>query len=316
MPYRLKSGETIPENVKRIAREEVESAARQLSKATAATRDTAIHEARKSLKKTRAILRLVRPELQSTFDTENKRLRGIGRRLSEFRDAQVMIETFDALKREYGDRMSGRTFDSIRRELLRRKRVSQNNGRIAAAIKRAGAMLNTEAGRVNRWPLHADGFDAIAPGLISAYRQGRKAMEAARKDSTPENAHEWRKRVKDHWYHVRLLEGLWTDVMTGYEKSLKDLETWLGEHHNLEVLREKLAAEPESFGSQADVDLALNLIAKYQKRLMKDALSLGERVYEERPRDFERRMRGIWDAWQSEPKSLKLIEKQKRHSAA
>ena len=53
-------------------------------------------------------------------------------------------------------------------------------------------------------------------------------MAAVRAQARPERCHEWRKRAKDHWYHIRLVEDLWTEVMEGYEKSLKDLETVAG----------------------------------------------------------------------------------------
>jgi len=64
-----------------------------------------------------------------------------------------------------------------------------------------------------------------------------KGDGARRKHPHPENYHEWRKRVKEHWYHVRLLEVTVADG--GYEKSLKELETALGEDHNLVLLQEK-----------------------------------------------------------------------------
>jgi len=164
--------------------------------------------------------------------------------------------------------------------------------------------LEEAAKDVKTWPLQTDGFPALAPGLEEAYRGARRAMARARKQPQPENFHEWRKRVKDHWYHVRLLESLWSDLMRAHEKSLKDLESWLGEDHNLVVLREKIVAEPDSYGDPKETELVLHLIDKYQKELRDNSLSLGERIYEERSRQFLRRMKHLWLAWQSQPKSL------------
>jgi len=53
--------------------------------------------------------------------------------------------------------------------------------------------------------------------------------------------------------------------MSVTEKSLKDLETWLGNDHNLVVLRARIVAEPAFYGKQKDIDLALDLIDRYQK---------------------------------------------------
>jgi CHAD domain-containing protein len=315
MPYRLKFGEPVPEGIRRIAAEEMLSAAERLGHATVKTRDEAIHEARKSVKKTRALLRLMRPELAKIHPAENARLRQIGQRLSEYRDAAVIVETFDALKEKYKDELKGATLASIRRGPLRDRREQRLGPRLRQVLARMAAACRSAAARPARWPLHADGFDAVKPGLTAAYRRSRKAMWRARAHDRPDLAHEWRKRAKDHWYHVRLLEDVWTEVMQGYEKSLKDLETWLGNHHNLQVLKEKLEARPEAYGTPGDIEICLGLIGKYQEELRRNALSLGERIYEERPGQYRTAMRNLWESWQSEPRSLREIEKERRKTA-
>jgi CHAD domain-containing protein len=126
----------------------------------------------------------------------------------------------------------------------------------------------------------------------------------ARNDPRPENYHELRKRVKDHWYHIRLLEDLWTDMMSAYEKSLKDLETWLGNDHNLVVLRGRIVAEPAFYGTEKDIDLILDLIDRYQNELRDKSLSLAERIYEKKPRELTRQMKHLWETWRHDPKRL------------
>ena len=63
MAYQLRSDESVPEGMGRIVREEFKSAAGQLKSRNGAKRDEAIHQARKSIKKIRGVLRLVQPEL-------------------------------------------------------------------------------------------------------------------------------------------------------------------------------------------------------------------------------------------------------------
>ncbi|MDE3194884.1 MAG: CHAD domain-containing protein, partial [Acidobacteriota bacterium] len=61
MPYRLALDESIPRGIRRIAREEIDSAIANLRIKTPSKRDEAVHEARKSLKKLRSLVRLVSP---------------------------------------------------------------------------------------------------------------------------------------------------------------------------------------------------------------------------------------------------------------
>jgi CHAD domain-containing protein len=314
MASHLKAGESVPDEIRRIACEELDSAATQLSGSGEKNRDEAVHEARKSVKKIRAVLRLVRPELGEVYSVENVRLRDLGRKLSDFRDAGALLETFGNLQEKYRTELGTLTLGPVRRQLVREKKEHAAN--IGQTLSKTAVALRRAVRRVNSWPLSKDGFDAIGPGFERTFRQGRKGLARAKKNPTDENYHEWRKVVKYHWYHMRLLERLWTDVLRDCEKSLKDLETWLGDDHNLVVLRGRIQANPASYGAAKTTDLALGLIGKYQEELRANSLSLGKRIYAEKPEHFRHHMRGVWDAWKSQPKSLTKHQKQAAEESA
>ena len=303
MAYRLERDESVIKGLTRVVREEIESAGTHLSGHRKPSRDEAIHEARKSIKKVRAVLRLVSAEPDDATARENSRLRDVARKLSEFRDAFVIIETLDDVKKKYKDE-AGDRLRSVRAALTKRRNQTAKVVDVAAVLGEAAKELQKAAKQVKHWPLHTAGYAAIGPGLEASYRAGREALARVRKHPHPENYHDLRKRVKDHWYHLRLLENLWSRLMKASEKSLKDLETWLGNDHNLVVLRARIVAEPAFYGKQKDIELALELIDRYQKELREQSLSLAERVFDEKPRDFTRRMKHLWDTWRHEPKPL------------
>ncbi len=299
MAYRLEREEAVSTGLKRVVREQIESAGDYLSGKKRSTRDEAIHTARKSIKKVRATLRLARRDMGESR-AEHARLRDTAARISEFRDALVVIATFDELKKKYRDEAGGAKLRSIRAGLVRRKREAGREEDTGPVVKAAAEALQKTLKRAEKWHLKSGGFAAIGPGLEETYRAGRRALAAVRKGRSAEKLHQLRKRVKDHWYHVRLLEGLWAEMMDAYEKSLKDLEDWLGEDHNLTVLRDKITAEPGFYGKQQDIALAFDLISRYQKELREKALPLAERIYEEKPREFTRRIKRLWNIWQGE----------------
>src|SRR5689334_17059489 len=101
MAYHFKRDESVAEGVRRIALEELDEAVSQLGGARGAGRDEAVHEARKSVKKVRALLRLVQPELGDTYRGESRVLRDAGRTLSAFRDAGSVIEALGKLREKY-----------------------------------------------------------------------------------------------------------------------------------------------------------------------------------------------------------------------
>ncbi len=170
-------------------------------------------------------------------------------------------------------------------------------------MRDAAARLLTLRKRVPQWPLSSDGFEALAGGLKDSYSRGRKAMAAARKKDSPELYHEWRKRTKDHWYHVRLLESLWTDVMEARESNLHDLETWLGDDHNLIVLQQQLDRATGAFGDEREKKLFKALAKERRNELRENSFIAGRRLFEEKPKQFIRRMSKLWDLWISQKDS-------------
>ena len=308
MAYRLIASESVPEGIKRIVLEEIDSATQVLAQASGRRRDEAIHEARKSVKKVRGILRLVRPELGGMYRKENVRFRELGHRLSELRDAAALIEIFDQIAKRSAGTLEQKSIQAIRSGLQKEKRATEQRLDAGKVIKTASGAFHSLAPRVRKWPLEQNGFRAIACGLESTYRRGREALKQAERTKKSVAFHDFRKRVKDHWYHVRLLENLWTKVMEAHESSLKQLETWLGDDHNLVVLREKLKERPEDFGGEVAATAFLSLVEQHQKELREKSISLGERVYAEKPRAFVRSLSELWDVWREHGSEPEMAE--------
>jgi hypothetical protein len=164
-----------------------------------------------------------------------------------------------------------------------------------------------------------DGPVALTPGMETAYRRGRAAMAVARRHAQPKHCHEWRKRVKDHWYHLRLLENRWNAATRARERSLKELETYLGEHHNLEVLAARLAAEASAGRNPKEAELCRDLIGKLQRELRRKALALGQQLYSEPPEVFLKHLAQLWRpritrvAGNRNARASRNVEEESRH---
>jgi len=162
--------------------------------------------------------------------------------------------------------------------------------------------------RADSWQVHGDGFAAIEGGLVKTYRRGRKALRAAYEAPGTESFHEWRKRVKYHWYHVRLLQDVWSEMMEVREEAAHDLSDLLGDDHDLAVLRETLLAEPEAFGSERDVQAFIGLIDRRRAELQAAARPLGERVFAEKPKRLAARLGSYWQTWKNRGKLQPCLE--------
>src|SRR5262249_50281684 len=126
MAYRFKHRETVPQNVKRIAAEQLDSALALLKGKHGVSREESVHEVRKSIKKTRALLRMVRPELGDFFQAENARLRDAGHELSELRDAGALVGTVNNLRRRGNGTAPNKLPGSVRSVFDQKSGVSKS----------------------------------------------------------------------------------------------------------------------------------------------------------------------------------------------
>ena len=209
MSYQLKRDEPVDEGVKRIATEKVDRALDHITDEEMDRHET-VHEVRKRCKEIRATVRLVRPALGDTYDDENAWYRDMGRKVSDIRDAQALIETYDQeITPIAQDTLDKATQESIRETLVDRRERIASKQNLNDRLSTLQEGLEKGRHRIESWELDEDGFDAIGPGVRKSYRRGREAMKESYEDPSSENFHEWRKRAKYHRYHTRLLRNIW-----------------------------------------------------------------------------------------------------------
>jgi CYTH domain-containing protein/CHAD domain-containing protein len=292
--YRLELDETAPDGIRRIAAGRAAKARKRLGEVDGEDGATAIHGARKDLKKLRSVLRLVRDALgEKTYHEQNRRYRDAGRLLSDTRDAEVKVETLDDLERRFGDDFPSAAAAPWRAELERERcaAAADAGGEVADRVERAGTEIDAGRNEIGLWKLGDDSWKLLEPGVLEAYSQGREALREVRKNPSAELVHEWRKRAKDLWYQLRILRELWPEVLGDTGEQAHDLADLLGDHHDLAVLAEDLEArdvlEPEEIRA---------LIARRQEELLTGAIAIGERLYAEKPKAFGKRIGKYWEA--------------------
>jgi CHAD domain-containing protein len=296
MSYCLESAETLSAGIVRIAREQVDAALEQLEERPDGL-DEAIHDARKRFKKIRAVLRLVRYEVGEEFyKQENRRYRNAGRLLSDLRDSAVKVETLRSLRAHFGDLLMEDAFNTIHERL--RKDAEEIRSQFVGesdAIDEVRKMILGGRELIETWPVEGDGFSMVDRGLRRVYKRGLRRMEGSREDLTDENLHDWRKRVKYLWYHVRILNPIWPELMDELASAIHHLSDLLGDDHDLAVLRQTILSNPEISSTPEKFQDLIGLIDRRRRQYQSEAWPLGGRIYSERPAAFLDRMAAYWD---------------------
>lgn len=299
MSFALKPEKSLRKEMRRIARKEMEYALAQVTKTANGSRDAAVHEARKCCKKLRALLRLVRPAISAqTYQDENTAFRNAARPLTEVRDARVLVETLDKLGQHFAKRVHGQPFAPIRKELMAFQREVRTR-----VLDKEHAFATVETAvrealmRLDDWTTVPDRWSSAGHGVQQVYRQARRAFAKASTEPTVEYLHEWRKQVKYLRYQLTILQPLWPEMMEPFVEQADHLGELLGKDHDLAVLHRMVTTDPQRFGGEEARELLFALIAHRRKELEAEATLLGQRLFQDSPAVFARRLKGYWTTW-------------------
>ncbi|MBD3221054.1 CHAD domain-containing protein [bacterium] len=292
MSFRFEPGEPVERGIKRMVREQIDQAIAEIDTQNLSHHER-VHQVRKRCKKVRALARLARPALGKPYREINRYYRDTARPLSDIRDAQALVETFDDVDAR-ADRLVADAFAPVRAALVARRDAAAARVDIAGLLAEAREALVAGRAALDTWHIDDEGFQAIAGGVHRTYRRGRKAMKKARRKPSPERYHEWRKRAKYLWYDLRIMRPLWPEVMPAMEDEADRLADLLGDDHDIHVLTVTVNEDPE-LGRVATMEEFLQLLGQRSRTLRDEAHRIGRRIYAEKPGDFVERL-GRYDA--------------------
>jgi hypothetical protein len=290
MAFRLRPTESVAHGLRRLATRELRSAHEGLRRNNPPD-DPAIHEARKSIKKVRAIAELIEADGGPRLPECRKRLRKVNRTLSDLRDTVAMQEALTKIRNKHPHLFDDHAFARIRRHLAAHKQASLKAAQDDGAWKKIDRQLRKLRRAARRWRPSHRRFGALAPGIRVAYRLGRKAMARAVKHRGATDFHEWRKHLKVLWYHLRLVDARSRDIRKDVEL-LHHAEAWLGDDHNVVVLR----AELSKGASLGDLEQWRHAADRYQSDLRRNAIASTTLLYSHTPRDYVNRVKRAWKA--------------------
>lgn len=289
MAFELAPKKPLPDEVQRLLLDRIDAMEKHLRARRSA--DKRVHDARKRIKETRTLLRLLRPHLGTHFSVEDAWYRSAAHDLAPARDAAAMVEAVQ-LVRERGDDPAARLALARIGRILKAR--PPQHAEVEERIENLLGQFSYARARLASWPQLDDRFATIGDGIEETFRRGRRALRTLVANHTSEHFHDFRKRVKDHWYQTQLLRRVWPGLMKPYFDVLGELSDLLGRLHDLVVLRETLVAHKEEFGGDTTTAPAVAAIEDARTHLEYYAIAMAAPIYAEKPRQWRKRIRGYW----------------------
>jgi CHAD domain-containing protein len=289
MGYRIDFDAPLEDEARRIAVELLDEAVELLEKQPDGVHE-AIHDARKNIKRIRALYRLIASEIGEFQARENDRLRVIARALSHLRDSAVLVETTDYLERETDEQQAKAVIRRLGRAMKKRRdQITAEGEELETTLTMAATGLRDAVAAVkglNLAKLRKQSIECITKGWRKTGKKALKALHACQHSDEEVPFHDLRKRSQDRFMHAALLHSAWPSGMHSLQRQAKALVDLLGREHDLAVLNEQVRGEKGK--NTADRAQLLQAIAMEREKLQESARELGEQVFDEKPkRDAE-----------------------------
>jgi CHAD domain-containing protein len=271
MGYRFRKRESPADAALRIAESETGRGIRRAR----GLRVSDVHAARRSVKRLRALLRLVRAA-HPNWRGPDREARAAARELSAQRDSDVAPRTLERVGRCHRWALKSGELERIRHGLDRHLRQERSRERLEARLRAYRRSMRTVERSLPGWDLSSLGTAELQVGFARTLEKVQISMPTGRSGADPAQFHRWRRHVKYHLMHLRLLRSLAGEDLRPRARLVRRLEKILGEHHDLVVLDRLLRACDGVSERQRDV--ASELIKDTQATRALQALRLGERI--------------------------------------
>jgi CHAD domain-containing protein len=241
-----------------------------------------LHAMRLSVKRSRALLRLVAPGLDEA-DRADRSLRDAARHLAPLRDTHVVQDTLAGLAKA-----------SPAEDLV--AAIAPGGDAIDAteAIRAFTADMTRLRRRAAGWKLDGPDADILRAGLAHTARRARRLHREAMAEPSPETLHAWRRHVKHHFYHAKLLTPVWPELIGPHADAANRLGEILGLHHDVAVLADRLSAL-----KRKDAKSLLSRAKTRQSAHWHEADALGARLFAEKPAALADRWVALWQVWRA-----------------
>ncbi|MCU4173706.1 CHAD domain-containing protein [Carboxylicivirga sp. N1Y90] len=257
--------------------------------------DISVHEIRKTLKRVRGVLRLIRYDIgEELYHIENVKCRELARLLSKIRDLHVIIsylaECFEAEEIKVNEGSFIKFIDHLntQKELALQKIVDNN------VFQHISDKASDSKKAIENYPLNNLGPHTIQEGVTKVYQQCLGKMEESQLNLDDHSTHQLRKKVKYLLNQMLLMQEVWPDYFVHYSSSLKTVSDLLGDDHNLAETVAIIQECPDTILIQEEKDKMIKSINNEKSQIHDDVWPLLGKIFTEEPEAFVKRIKSYW----------------------
>lgn len=209
-----------------------------LLKTSFAPDEKAVHDVRVLMKKSRAVLSLVGPQLDRvSFNRDILAFRKIGRIMRLWRERSVHRKILKEFRKEHPGIFSGlQENDKIVTLLKKIEHVYEPSEEIKTRLQEINDLLNKAGYRIRFQTMNKFDPQLLIKEFELTYTKVSDIYLICRNNPRPEKLHEFRKKAKDFLYQLLIFRPLNPSVVKALEKKLESMTQNLGKFNDLTQL--------------------------------------------------------------------------------
>ena len=268
---------------------------------SASSMDTseAIHEARRSFKKSRAILRLMRDAMgYASYRRENIGLRDMQRELTKTRDADVQFHLLTSISEDHPEIRKKNWFELLVKHARTNYKMEMDRFRKSGKAAEISDYARSKIEEIQHYELTGKGFEIIEGGLSRIYRQGREMGKTTFcEEADPFEVHAFRKRAKYLQFQLSYLRTISKPLFKAMSSSLEQLTENLGHYNDLHIAVSRIQeyVEQNNLGHKRNLELLMGGLREDMRKTLFKSSKIYEMQYAEPPRRFIERIGRYWE---------------------
>lgn len=197
--------------------------------------DKAVHDIRVLMKKSRALLKLAAPQLDSQYSSRDlAELKEVGKIMCTWRETSVHRKTVKELRKEFPEIFSRLNEHPVLNQLLSKPILAEEpDAELSSSLEQIKSLLNKSLYRIRFQSMRVFDAQILIKQLELAYIRITDIYLDCRNNPKPSKLHQLRMKTKDFLYQLYIFRPLNPSLVKTLEKRLDTMTQNLGKYNDL-----------------------------------------------------------------------------------
>jgi len=256
-----------------------------------------VHDTRKTIKRIRALLKMIRDGSGYGFYfRENRFFRDLSRRMAPARDSCVLLETLGFLEKKYPGRLKKAGLNILRDHLTGRMEAHlMQLTKSPEGFPFISGELENALQRINETLSISDEFDSIGTGIGRIYRRARNCLLDLDQEPRMELLHEYRKNCRYLQFQIELIQSIFPAVLKAYSSGINDHTEVLGKIRDYQRFEVYLENNVPGVLPAPELALILDAVKHQRSKAMNGLFPKARILFAEKSGAFLDRIHLYWN---------------------